>query len=93
MEMSLVVHVRAGALLQVADSAPPCSCCSGSRRSLFAGATDVLRRFMKMEAGAASLAAAAAAAAQADSPLSTHPAAGNRLKRLEEAYRGGGAAV
>lgn len=59
------------------------------RRSLVGGATDVLQRFMKMEAGAG-LAGAVAASAGADSPLSTHPAAANRLRRLGEVFQRGG---
>lgn len=44
---------------------------------------------MKLEAGAG-LAGALAASTGNDSPLSTHPAAVNRLRRLGEVVRRGG---
>ncbi|KAL4434295.1 hypothetical protein ABPG75_000736 [Micractinium tetrahymenae] len=54
------------------------------RGALFSGAQDVLHKFMKMEA-AGPAGALPLGAAQGDSPLSTHPAAVNRLRRLTEA--------
>jgi Zn-dependent protease with chaperone function len=45
----------------------------------------VLRKFMRMEAAGGGGALPAAG----DSPLSTHPAAANRLRRLRQAYGGG----
>lgn len=57
------------------------------RRSLLSGAGDTLRRFMRLEAGANPLSPAAAGqGAAGDSPLSTHPAAANRLRRLAQMY-------
>lgn len=53
------------------------------RGALFYGAEDVLRKFMQMEAGSAG-ASLPPGAPQGDSPLSTHPAAVNRLRRLSE---------
>ena len=52
-------------------------------RTLAGGAADVLRRFMALEGGGGG------ASAGADSPLSTHPAAANRLRRLVELPGGG----
>ncbi|KAL4424955.1 hypothetical protein ABPG77_009684 [Micractinium sp. CCAP 211/92] len=54
-----------------------------NRGALFYGAEDVLRKFMQMEAGSAG-ASLPPGAPQGDSPLSTHPAAVNRLRRLSE---------
>ena len=48
------------------------------RSSLLSGASTVLQRFMQMEGAGGG----GRPAPQADSPLSTHPAAGNRLRRL-----------
>ena len=57
------------------------------RRSLLSGAADTLRRFMRLEAAANPLSPVAAGhGAVGDSPLSTHPAAANRLRRLGELY-------
>lgn len=70
----------------------PATTSSHRRRSLASGATDVLQRFMKMEAGASGgLAGAVAASTGTDSPLSTHPAAANRLRRLGQVFQHGGA--
>lgn len=56
------------------------------RGALFSGAQDVLRKFMRMEAGSAGMQVALGGhQPQGDSPLSTHPAAANRLRRLTEA--------
>ena len=62
-------------------------CPAGCRRSLLSGAGDTLRRFMKLETAANPLSPMAAGqGAQGDSPMSTHPAAANRLRRLAQMY-------
>lgn len=64
-----------------------CVFCGPLRSSVLSGAAATLRRFMKLEADANPLSPVAAGhGAVGDSPLSTHPAAVNRLRRLGELY-------